>query len=203
MVLTVIIFSLGQESLSLGLISMVGSVILYRILNTVFKRFNDKSIVTGSRFEKKIEEGYAFSSSERFASVANGSTVEMVFQNPSGSGRDVNIIAVEIIPFGRGHIDIYENSKITDEGSQAQIFNLNMGSSNSSVCKVLYNGTYSGGDLKHKTVAYGGRSVRAIGSLSEVGEKVKITEGKNIRVVFTNKAGVDIDVSMRFLWWEE
>ena len=166
-------------------------------------QLNDRSVGTAPRMEDRIEQGIAFSASKRFDSVADGSIIQVVFSNPTGSGKVVYIVAIEIIATGQGAIDIYRDVSIDAHGTEIPIMNLDLGSGNLAVCEVEYGGTYSEGVLAHQTVVHGGTKINAVGSLSEVGEKVKIPEGHNIMVQFENRAGVDVDVSIRFLWWED
>lgn len=164
---------------------------------------NDNSVASAPRFEDRIEEGRAFSSSKRIDGLASGSIVQFVFVNPQNSGKDVYIVAIEVVATGQGAIDIYRDVTITNIGNTVPIMNLNFGSNVSSVCQIGYNGTYSGGELAHQTVAPGGIKINAIGSLSEVGEKVKIPPGRNFMLQFENRAQTSIDMSLRFLWWED
>ena len=179
------------------------------VLNAIYSwsppplQLDDKSLGIAPRMEDRIEQGRAFSASKRFDSVADGSIIQVVFSNPTGSGKVVYIVAIEIIATGQGAIDIYRDVSIDAHGTDIPIMNLDLGSDNLPVCEIEYGGTYSDGTLAHQTVVHGGTKINAVGSLSEVGEKVKIPEGHNIMVQFENRAGVDVDVSIRFLWWED
>jgi len=179
------------------------------VLNAIYSwsppplQLDDRSLGTAPRMEDRIEQGRAFSASKRFDSVADGSIIQVVFSNPTGSGKVVYIVAIEIIATGQGAIDIYRDVSIDAHGTEIPIMNLDLGSDNLPVCEVEYGGTYSDGELAHQTVVHGGTKINAVGSLAEVGEKVKIPEGHNIMVQFENRAGVDVDVSIRFLWWED
>ena len=179
------------------------------VLNAIYSwsppplQLDDRSLGTAPRMEDRIEQGRAFSASKRFDSVADGSIIQVVFSNPTGSGKVVYIVAIEIIATGQGAIDIYRDVSIDSHGTEIPIMNLDLGSNNPSVCEVEYGGTYSDGELAHQTVVHGGIRSNAVGSFAEVGERVKIPEGHNIMVQFENRAGTDADVSIRFLWWED
>jgi len=179
------------------------------VLNAIYSwsppplQLDDRSLGTAPRLEDRIEQGIAFSASKRFDSVANGGIIQVVFSNPTGSGKKAYIVAVEIESTGQGAVDIYRDVSIDAHGTEIPIMNLDLGSDNPSVCEIEYEGSYSGGTLAHQTVVHGGVRSNAIGSLAEVGERVKIPEGHNIMVQFENRAGTDADVSIRFLWWED
>ena len=178
------------------------SDISYKIARQLLQ-FQDGSIVQDTRFAKKIDEGKAFSASHRFVNVAADEVIETFFENPSTSNKKANIITVEIVVQGTSFIDIYRDNVKVSSGTSIPIMNLDLSSPNTSEVIVEYGGTYTPGTLAHQTVAPGGSKIRAIGSVSEVGERVKIPPGYNILVRVTNKAGTSITISTRFLWWEE
>jgi len=181
-----------------SIVSDISSKIARQLL-----QFDDGTIVQDTRFSKKVDEGKAFSASHRFENVASDEVVETFFENPSTSNKKANIITVEIVVQGTSFIDIYRDNVKVASGTRIPVMNLDLGSPNTSEVIVEYGGTYTPGTLAHQTVAPGGSKIRAIGSASEVGERVKIPPGYNILVRVINKAETPIAISTRFLWWEE
>jgi len=166
------------------------------------KLFNGAAIVY-PLFFLKIYEGKAFSISHRFEGVASDSSVDLFFENPSGSNKNVFIMAIEVASSGLFWVDIFRGNSITTSGTSLSPVNLNTSSNNSSVVSAEYGGTYATGTLVHNTVAPGGTLVRAIGSIAEVGESIVLTPGNNLLIRGTNKAGASADMSIRVIWWEE
>jgi len=166
-------------------------------------QFVDDTIITNWRFFYKIYQGYGFSISHRFEGVADGSSIDVYFENPSGSGREVFLIAIEIITFGQCYVDIYRGNSVNVAGTSITPMNLNFKSAISSIANVEYGGTYTLGTLTLQTVCPGGAKVRAIGGATEVGETAVIPENFNFLVRVTNQSGAATDLSIRVLWWEE
>jgi len=166
-------------------------------------QFLDGALTVDTRFAHRIERGYAFSASHRFESVASDETRDVWFENPDGSGREVNIVAVEVALLGQAWIDIYRDNVKIASGIPIPTMNLNLGSPNEAVALPEYGGQYQAGKLAHSTVAPGGRLVRILGSVVEVGERLKMPPGYNILIRVTNKAGTTVDFSVRLIWWED
>jgi len=166
-------------------------------------QFIDGTQIVNPRFFYKIYEGYGFSISHRFESVANDASVDVYFECPDGCGREVFVVAVEVIAFGQCHVDVYRGNQVSASGTAITPVNLNFGSTIASVASVEYGGTYTTGTLVHNTVVPGGAKVRAIGGVSEVGETVVVPCGYNFLVRVTNKSGAATDLSIRIIWWEE
>lgn len=173
-----------------------------RIRRTLLQ-FADGTLLVNSRFMKKIYEGYGFSVSHRFESVGSGSNIDVYFENPADSGREVFLIVIEVVSFAQAWVDIYRGNSITTSGTKITPVNLNFASNNSSVCNVEYGGTYSTGTRVHNTVCPGGSHIRAIGGAVEVGETVVIPEDFNFLIRVTNKSASTTDLSIRILWFEE
>ena len=155
--------------------------------------------VIKTEFEAKADEGKAFSSSKRF-SLAAGSSISVVFINKSD--KKVKILVGEIDSYGNILIDIYDNITIEAEGNKWNIRNLDLKSTYKLDVQIEDGGTYSGGELVHQTVGYGGQKTFAVGALSEVGEKVIIHPGQNIMLTITNDTTQEIKLSVRFLFYE-
>mgnify|MGYP000651507505 CR=1 FL=1 len=177
--------------------------ILSKKIETKIKQFKDGTVIVNQRFFYKIYEGYGFSISHRFESVSSDASVDIYFENPSGSGRTVYIVMIEVVSFAQAHIDIYRNSTVTSSGTSITPVNLNFSSTITSVANVEYGGTYTLGTLTLNTVCPGGRAIRAVGGASEVGETVIIPPGYNFLIRVTNKSTSSADLSIRIIWWEE
>lgn len=181
-----------------GIVSDLNGKIERRI-----QQFIDGALSVDPRFAKRIEIGYAFSASHRFENVADGDFRDVWFENPANSGREVNIVAVEVALLGQAWIDIYRDNVKVASGTPIRVMNLNMGSMIEATALPEYGGQYTPGATIHSTVAPGGRLVRVLGSVVEAGERVKIPPGYNILIRTTNKAGVATDFSVRIIWWED
>jgi len=179
--------------------------ILSKLIPNPILQLADGTIITNQRFFKNIQMGYGFSVSKRFTGVANGSYSDVYFENPSGSGGNIYIIAIECSSLGSGWMDCYRNTTITASGTTLTPINLNFSSTNNSIANIEYGGTYdiTGATLVHETVLPGGSKVRAIGSVAEIGESVIIPNGYDLLVRLTNKSGTATDMSIRIIWWEE
>lgn len=165
-------------------------------------QFTDGTQITNWRFFYKIYEGYGFAVSHRFEGVASGSTANLYFENPSGSGMEVFIITIDIVSTGQSWVDVYRGISYTG-GTSITPVNLNFSNGKSSVCTVKHTITRTDGTLVHSTVVPGGSKQNAVGGVAEVGETVVIPEGFNFSVEVTNKSDSAEDISIRVVWWEE
>jgi len=177
--------------------------VIKRALAETLLTFLDKSLVVNPRLTYKILEGRAFSVSRRFEGVASDASVDIYFENPSGSGRTVNIVIVEVVSLAQAHVDIYRGNTVTAPGTPLTPLNLNLGSPTASVVNAEYGGAYTLGSLALNTVCPGGSRIRAVGGATEVGETVVAPEGGNFLVRATNKSASATDLSVRILWWED
>lgn len=168
---------------------------------------NDRAVVTALRIEERIEDGKGFRASFRYDGLADGATTNILIQNPDGSGVEVHVILVEVVTGGSGAIDVYKDVEVTTLGSEIPKVNLNFGSDRIPNAVVTRDNSYTGGELIGQTMVFGGtvggKGGVAVGGLMDVGEKVIIPPGHNILVVFENRAGTDVDVAMRVLWFED
>jgi hypothetical protein len=165
-------------------------------------QFIDGTLIMNPRLFYKIYEGYGFAISHRFENVASDASVNIYFEDPSGSGMEVFIVVIDVISFAQAWVDVYRG--VTPSGGTAITpVNLNFGSIITSIATVKYGVSYSGGTLVHSTVCPGGSKVQATGGVAEVGETVVIPEGFNFLVKVTNKSTASTDLSIRIVWWEE
>jgi hypothetical protein len=174
----------------------------FKPVEKVILQFLDGTQIFNPRFFYKIYEGYGFAVSHRFESVSSDASVNIYFENPSGSGREVFIIVVEVVSFAQAWIDVYRG--VTPSGgTPITPVNLNFAKAIGSIASVKYGVTYTGGAPVHNSVCPGGSRVQATGGAAEVGETVVVPEGFNFLVKVTNKSAAAADLSIRILWWEE
>jgi len=157
------------------------------------------SVLVYTELAKKIEEGKAFSSSKRFELAGNGS-VSILFNNKSD--KEVKIVSVEIDTEANISIDIYDNVNVVSSGDKWDIRNLNLGSDYMTSVEIEDGGNYTGGEQIHQTIGFGGIKNFATGSRSDVGEEVIIPPNQNIMLVVTNPSSNNINISVRFLFYE-
>ena len=155
------------------------------------------------KFFHKIEQGYAFAASKRFEGVTSGASVEILFRNPSDSGRKAVVASIEIIGLAQLYADIYKDNTVTSDGTPIPVVNLNLSSSITNKMVVAYNGSYSLGTPVYNMVVPGGSHIRAIGGAIQMGETVILPPGGNFILRITNKSASATDFSARVLWWEE
>jgi len=168
-----------------------------------FLKFSDDAVVSNPRFQYKIKKGYGFAVGHRFINVASGASVDVYFENPSDSGREVFVIKITVTALAQCDIDIYENNTIAANGTPLTPRNLNRGSNVTSVVNVEYGGTYGLGDWIFDDVCPGGSKKEAIGGAAEVGETAIIPPNSNFVVRVTNQSASDTRIAIRILWWEE
>ena len=166
-------------------------------------QFLDGTAIFNPRFFYKIHEGYGFGVSRRFEGVGADAYVDLYFENPSGSGREVFIIVIEVVSFAQAYVDIYKDNTKTAAGTPLTPVNLNFEKSVNSVVNVEYGGSYTLGSLVSNTVCPGGSRIRATGGATEVGECIIIPPDFNFLVRVTNKSASATDLSIRIIWWEE
>ncbi|MEM0460115.1 MAG: hypothetical protein QXZ31_09640 [Thermofilaceae archaeon] len=147
----------------------------------------------------------AFASAKRFANVASGSSVEVLFLNPSTSNRRAVIAVIEVAATGVAAVDVYRNAAVTSPGTQAPRLNLNLSSTAASSANLYYGGSYSYSDeIKVlETLTPGGTAVRILGSAGEAGERVIIPPNSNLLIKLTNLSNTSADYSIKAVWWEE
>ncbi len=172
-------------------------------LNRPILQFLDGTAIVNPRFFYKIFEGYGFGVSRRFEGVGSDAHVDLYFENPPGSGREVFIIIIEVVSFAQAYVDIYRGNTRSAAGTPLTPVNLNFGKDVSSVVSVEYGGSYTPGSLVSNTVCPGGSRIRATGGATEVGECMIIPPGFNFLVRVTNKSASSTDLSVRIIWWEE
>jgi len=159
-----------------------------------------QSFVTYTEMAKKIEEGKAFSASNRLT-IAAGESKDILIENRSG--KNIKIVVVEITTLSNINIDIYDNVAVSSHGNEWDIRNLNLASTYIPNVIIEDSGSYTGGELVGKKLGYGGAPAKAIGGASEVGEAVIIPDGNNIMIRITNTESQSTTVSVVILFYED
>jgi len=173
------------------------------VIQDEFLTFLDKALITNPRFYYKAYEGYGFAASRSFKGVSSGSSVDILFHNPSGSGRIVNVVLVDVTGLAELYVEIYVGNTITSPGTEVTPLNLRPSTGISSVGKIYYGGTYTLGSMIYDMVCPGGSKQFAIGGALSLGEAVIMDEGVNFVMRITNASASSTDFSARAVWWEE
>lgn len=163
----------------------------------------DGTVVVYQRFFEKIREGYGFYTSKRWEGVATGDSVDVYFENPANSGRDVYLVIIDIIGTNALHADFYHDNVVVTPSTTMPRYNLNFKSTITSVFYFEYGGSYTLGDLVHQVLIPRGPGARAVGGATEVGEAVIIPPDHNFVLRMTNAGATAQDIAMRAIWWEE
>jgi len=166
-------------------------------------QFNDRTLIVSPRFQYMIKQGYGFAVGHRFVDIADEASVDLYFENPADSGKEVDIVKVNVTALGSCDVDIYEGNTVTANGTALMPRNLNRGSAITSVVNVEYGGTYELGDLIFDDVCPGGTKKAAVGDAAEVGETAIIPQGSNFLVRVTNQSEAATRIAIRVIWWEE
>jgi len=159
-----------------------------------------QSLIAYTEMARKIEEGKAFSASNRLT-IAAGESKDILIENRSG--KNIKIVVVEITTLSNINIDIYDNVHVDSHGNAWVIRNLNLASTYIPDVVIEDSGSYSGGEPVGNKLGYGGSPSRAIGSASEVGETVVIPDGNNIMIRITNTESQSTTVSVVILFYED
>lgn len=175
----------------------------FKEVEKLILQFIDGTQIVNPRFFYKIYQGYGFAVSRRFEGVAADASVDVYFENPAGSGRQVFIVVVDVVGLAQLYTDLYRANTVTAHGTSITPVNLNFEKTIASVVNVEYNGTYTTGPLVESTVVPGGTKIRAVGGAVEVGQTVVIPENFNFLIRVTNKSANPTDLSIRIIWWEE
>ena len=156
-----------------------------------------------SQLEKYAELGYVFMIAHRFESIADNSSVELIFVNPSNSGKKAYIVSIELIAGGETLIDCYKNSTINANGTEITPINKKFGSNIESAMHVEYGGTYTPSGSSMSFLITGGAShFTRMGGENEGLIAGIIEPGNNLHIKLTNKSGTTIKMGIRMVWYE-
>lgn len=180
--------------------NVLSSVYPYR---QEFLTFTDSSLIVAQRQFYKIWEGKGYQVGYRFEDVGDNESVDIYVENPEGSGKLVYMLVPKISPTGLCFLDIYEVTDVTSHGTELQPMNLRTGANEGSVLRIEYGGTYVTGNRLLSDVIPGGTSVRAVGTVAELGEGIIFDEGSRILIRITNKSASTAYIGIRLVWWEE
>ena len=165
--------------------------------------FENKTTYIVSQLEKYAELGYVFMIAHRFEAVADGSSIELILENPSNSGKKTYIASIELVAGGETFIDCYKNSTINANGTEITPINKRFGSNIESVMRVEYGGTYTpSGSGMSFLITGGNTSPTRIGGENE-GLIVGIIEPENnLHIKLVNKSGATVNMGIRMVWYE-
>jgi hypothetical protein len=166
-------------------------------------QFIDGTQIFNPRFFYKVYEGYGFAASKTFKNVAAGADKQILFRNPVGSGRQVDIIAIEVVGLAQLYAEIYVGNTVTAVGTTVTPLNLRPSTGISSVAQVAYDGTYTLGTLIYDMVCPGGSRNFAVGGALALGEAVMLDENVNFVLKIINASASATDFSARAVWWED
>ena len=150
----------------------------------------------------KYKEGEAFETSEIFT-IPSGSSVSILLDNPNGSKVDMVIIDIEITPTQTAHVYMYADPIVQTLGNELKAHTKKIGLNKAPSCKVYKDGTYTSGELIHKSIAYGGVKNFATGGQVMVGAGFIIMENHRVQVEVKNNQQSDLELSIRPIWYEE
>lgn len=165
-----------------------------------------------TNWDYMVENDMAFVGSKVF-SIAAGGSVEILFANPSGSGKTlkVRLLATQgtadgqvIIAVGSYGTTGTEDIVKSADGTDIPILNKKVGGTNASIAEFQYGGTYTVNTTdKTEALIPGGTGVHATGGSSTIGLAGEILEGYGLLVKINNISGADAYYSIRIEWWEE
>ena len=162
----------------------------------------DGKLSVANWMREKIISEQAFMITKRFKSVASGDSIEIYLENPTGSGKMVEIATIEIVTTGECSIDVYSGNTITTNGTSITPVNMKIGATTTSVVNTEYGGTYTTGDTIMELVSPGGSQIRAVGGQSEISGEIMLEEGQNIVVKVTNDSTSAENISVKITWAE-
>lgn len=142
----------------------------FKAVEKAILQFLDGTQIFNPRFFYKVYEGYGFVASKSFKSVGSGAYKQILFRNPAGSGRQINIVLVEVVGLAELYAEIYVGNTITTVGTTVTPLNLRPSTGIASGAQIAYDGTYTLGSLIYDMVCPGGSRNFAVGGALALGE---------------------------------
>lgn len=164
---------------------------------------NDGYIISTSRTkgEACLDSDKCYVVGHKNDSVTDGSSLEMLIDNPSGSGKELAVNIVFLDGSGAFDYEVYRNSSISSSGTTITARNRKIGANDSSVTNIEYGGTYATGTLlEEKPVGSGTKKDTVGGNVR--GTTFRVLEDNNIHMVITNKAGATERFAITSKWRE-
>lgn len=182
-------------------------IVIKEGVGEAFQEYGVKTI-----WDYVVENDLAFVGS-KVLSIATGSSVDVLFANPSGSEKTLKVRLLATQGTADGQVDIYigsygttgtEDIVKTADGTDIPILNKKVGGTNTSVAVFQYGGTYDLNVTDHtEALIPGGTGVHATGGSSTIGLAGEILEGYGILVRISNISGAGANYAIRIEWWEE
>jgi len=158
-----------------------------------------------AKFVEALVGGYAYIASHRFEDVSSGSSVQVALVNED-TGRNVNIVTLDVVSTGRLRVDLYHGGEIITNGSLFNVFSLNTTTNVESILKIYHSGSYdlSGADLIAQDIVPGGGKRNTVGSEITIGRSIKFSDvGTPLILDIVNKSTASEDIAVKVVWWEE
>ena len=170
---------------------------------------------TKTIWDYAVENDLAFAGAEIF-NIGSGDSVDVLFANPSGSGKTLKVRLLAAQGGAEGKTEIYTGSYGTEgtedivktaDGEEIPKVNKKVGGTNTSVAVLQYDdtGTKYTVNTSNKTgnLIPGGSGNFATGGPATVGLAGEILEGHAILVRITNTSDRAANFGIRLEWWEK
>jgi len=144
--------------------------------------------------------------------ISSDDSVDVLFANPSGSGKTIKVRMLAARGGAEGRTDIYTGSYGEDivktaDGVSIPILNKKTGGTNTSVAVLQYDDTGTKYTInttdKTENLIPGGSGNFATGGSATVGLAGEILEGYAILIRITNTSDRSANFGVRLEWWEE
>ena len=184
-----------------------------------YDQHNDEFKVHDSRmmtvWDYAVENDLAFAGGKIFSINSDGS-VDVLFANPSGSGKTIKVRLLAAQGGAEGKTEIYigsygtegtEDIVKTGDGTDIPKLNKKVGGTNTSVAVLEYDDTGTKYTIntsnKTENLIPGGSGNFATGGPATVGLAGEVLEGHAILVRVTNTSSQNASFGVRLEWWEE
>lgn len=166
---------------------------------------------TKTIWDYAVENDLAFVGAKMF-NIGSDSSVDVLFANPSGSGKTIKVRLLAAQGGAEGRTDIYAGSYGEDivktaDGESIPILNKKIGGTNTSVAVLQYDDTGTKYTIntsnKTENLIPGGSGNFATGGPATVGLAGEILEGHAILIRITNTSDRSANFGVRLEWWEE
>ena len=166
---------------------------------------------TKTIWDYAVENDLAFAGAKTF-SIGSGDSVDVLFANPSGSGKTIKVRLLAAQGGAEGRTEVYAGSYGEDivktaDGVSIPILNKKTGGTNTSVAVLQYDDTGTKYTInttdKTENLIPGGSGNFATGGPATVGLAGEILEGHAILIRVVNTSEKTANFGVRLEWWEE
>lgn len=158
--------------------------------------------VSKTEVERAINNDEGFMGSTVVTGVSDGNSLNVVLENPSGSGLTLYIKKFNIQAGGEVSVNVYKNSTIDSAGSSVTTSTLSIGSGATTSMNTDTGGGYSTGTLVDEGRNAGGNRPQTRVGTSSDRPSAKVLPDNNIHIVVTNNSGGTTFLAVRFEWVE-